>query len=202
VEMNPTEGQIDSESYKKGHVTIGGLNIAIENPVNSTRSGVSKDGKEWSQTMKDDYGYVKGSKGFDKDHVDVFINPGLDKGHEDNPVYVVNQMDGDKFDEHKCMVGYESEAEAKKAYLRNYEKGWQGAGLIVELSWNDFKTWIMSDGPKKGDLKISDKLAARVAMRFAARPVFSYAERGSQAPWDSRLTANAGSHRHERSAAE
>ncbi|MBA7684267.1 hypothetical protein ES703_92658 [subsurface metagenome] len=36
-----------------------------------------------------------------------------------------------RFDEHKVMMGFDSEAEAHEAYLANYEEGWQGLGAIT-----------------------------------------------------------------------
>ena len=61
------------DSYKKGHLTLQGLDIALENPKGSTRSGTDQDGRPWQSTMAHDYGYIKRTQGADGDHVDVFI---------------------------------------------------------------------------------------------------------------------------------
>jgi len=157
MELQPTEAQIKAENYKKAHVTIDGLDISIENPFKSVRSGVDDDGNEWSQTMWDDYGYIRGSRGYDKDHLDVFINPGIPHDEtiwDAESVYVINQLDADgKFDEHKCMIGYVTKQQAVQAYRQNYEDGWDRDGAVVELPWAEFKEWAMSDGPTKGELK-------------------------------------------------
>ncbi len=140
----PTQAQKDSGTYKKGHISIAGLSIAIENPAGSKRSGVDPNGKEWAITMKHHYGYVKGSIGKDKDHVDVFVNPELDAEEiAALPVFVIDQVNQDGvFDEHKCIFGYQKSEEAKAAYLANYKKGWSGLGAITEIPMGQFKEWI------------------------------------------------------------
>ncbi len=150
MNMNPTEAQIEAENYKKAHVDIDGLKISIENPVGSTRSGTDKGGKEWTQDIWDDYGYIKGSMGYDKDHVDVFLHADL-SGKPDT-VYIINQLNKENsFDEHKCMIGYASKASARASYLQNYEDGWDRDGTIIEMAWDDFKKWSKSDLPAKGE---------------------------------------------------
>lgn len=142
----PTEAQKEAGNYQKGHVNLHGLDISIENPKGSTRSGKSPEGKVWQTTMKSHYGYIKGTVGKDKDHIDVFIGPAADAQN----VYVVDQVDPKtgKFDEHKVVMGQKSMNDAKMAYLENHEPGWQGMGSITEVSMDDFKTWL-----KKGDTK-------------------------------------------------
>ncbi len=147
----PTEAQKKSGNYAKGKVSWQGLPLSIENPAGSTRSGTSAAGKKWSTQMRHHYGYILGSKGRDKDHVDVFIKPDTDSGFM---VYVVNQVKPGTgaFDEHKCMLGFATKAEAEQAYLANYEKGWKGLGSIVPMPLPKFKQWALSDGPAKGAL--------------------------------------------------
>lgn len=141
----PTEGQKRSGNYRKGHLRVAGLEIFIENPAGSERSGTDPGGKKWSIKMVDHYGYVKGSIGKDFDHVDVFINPNMDAADiVKQPVFVVDQVNADgSFDEHKCVLGYPYIKDAKKAYLANYEKGWTGLGAITKMSMEDFKIWVM-----------------------------------------------------------
>lgn len=59
----PTQAQIEAGNYKKGHIKVHGLDIAVENPRGSTRSGKNPDGSDWSHTMSDHYGYIKKTKG-------------------------------------------------------------------------------------------------------------------------------------------
>jgi len=67
----PTEAQKEAGNYRKGHLTLQGLDIALENPKGSTRSGTDQDGKTWQSNMAHDYGYIKRTLGADGDHVDV-----------------------------------------------------------------------------------------------------------------------------------
>ena len=143
----PTEGQIDAGNYKKGHVEIDGMKISIENPLGSKRKGKDKDGKEWSTDMQHHYGYVRGTVGKDKDHLDTFVKPGTETSPK---VFVIDQVDpktGD-FDEHKVMIGFNNKLEAGAAYKANYEKGWKGGSGITEMSMDDFKKWAF-DGKRK-----------------------------------------------------
>jgi diguanylate cyclase (GGDEF)-like protein len=164
VETQPTQAQKEAGNYKKEHIKRDGMDISIENPAGSTRSGTDKDGKAWSQTMNHDYGYIKGTTGKDKDHVDVFIKPGSQEG---GPVFVVDQVDPKtgKFDEHKAMVGFGSQDEARQAYLSNYEPGWKGIGSITEMPMEAFKEWAYSSKTKKplGNLSEAQTSAAAPA---------------------------------------
>jgi hypothetical protein len=54
----------------QGRTKVQGMDISIENKKGSTRSGVDKDGHEWSVDMNYDYGYIRGTVGVDKDHLD------------------------------------------------------------------------------------------------------------------------------------
>jgi len=67
---------------------IKGFNIIIENTVGSIRKGIDPDGKEWSTTMMNPYGYFEGTIGADGDGVDVFLGPSADSNFD---VYIVNQ---------------------------------------------------------------------------------------------------------------
>ncbi len=140
VAPEPTEAQKEAGNYKKGHLTLLGLDIALENPKGSTRSGTDQDGRPWQSTMTHDYGYIKRTQGADGDHVDVFIG---DKP-ESEMVYVVDQVDPKtgKFDEHKVMMGFADEQAARAGYLGNYEEGWQGLGAIKAMPVDAFKRWV------------------------------------------------------------
>lgn len=139
VEQNPTEAQKEAGNYKKGHVKINGYDVTIENPKGSVRSGVDRNGQEWSVTMNNTYGYIRGTEGVDGDHIDVFLSD--DPTHGD--VYVIDQVNEDgSFDEHKVMYGFKSALAAKRAYLANYSPGWKGLGTITKVSKEEFKKWI------------------------------------------------------------
>ena len=147
VNTNPTDGQKEAGNYKKGHVVVDGFNITIEQPKGSVRSGVDADGKEWSITMNNTYGYIRGTEGVDGDHIDVFLSDNLDNWSGE--VFVVDQINTDgSFDEHKVMYGFNSIEEAQQAYLSNYSEGWQGLGAITGVSKDEFKKWIESSHRK------------------------------------------------------
>ncbi|MGI4789535.1 MAG: hypothetical protein ACRYFS_11870 [Janthinobacterium lividum] len=121
-------------------VAIRGLNITVENPKGSMRSGMGPNGS-WQTEMRHDYGDIAGAPqvGTDGDPVDVFVG--------DNPdaqaVYVVNQINPDgTFDEHKCMAGFSSQDEAQSAYLSNYEPGWTGMGTVAAMETGAFVKWL------------------------------------------------------------
>jgi len=141
----PTEAQKKAGVYKKGHITLFGKPVAIENPRGSKREGVDPDGKPWSVEMKHHYGYWNRTEGKDGDQIDVIIGPYVGS----KKVYVVDQRDPKtlKFDEHKTLAGFRSEEEAREGYLANYELGWNGLGAITEMSVPEFKEWL-GDGTR------------------------------------------------------
>ena len=144
TDTNPSEAQKEAGNYKKGHVKVDGYDITIENPKGSVRSGKDADGKEWSVTMNNTYGYIRGTEGVDGDHIDVFLSDNPEQGN----VYVVDQVDADgNFDEHKVMYGFGSAEEARDNYLANYSEGWK-MGTITEVSKDEFKKWIESSHRK------------------------------------------------------
>ena len=158
VDTNPSEAKIEAGNYAKGHIKWNGLDISIENPKGSERSGTDDDGKKWSVKMKSHYGYFKRTEGKDGDQVDVLLGDKLDS---DN-VFVVDQVNEDgTFDEHKVMVGFNTEEEAKKGYLANYEEGWTGLGAITQMTGEDFKTWLgnatRTKKPVSKDIKVLTK---------------------------------------------
>lgn len=149
TETNPSDAQKESGNYKKGHIKFGGYDYTIENPKGSTRSGKDADGKEWKVTMHDTYGYIRGKFGKDGDHLDMFINDKADLDNWNGDVFVVDQVNPDgSFDEHKVMYGYDSMDDAKKAYLANYSKGWQGLGNITGASKDEFDKWLDTSNRK------------------------------------------------------
>lgn len=145
VDISPTEAQKEAGNYKKGHVKLNGFDVTIEQPAGSVRSGRDVSGKEWSVTMKNTYGYFRGTEGIDGDHIDVFLGGNT----ESEQVFVVDQVNKDgSFDEHKVMMGFNSKEEARDAYLSNYEEGWQGLGNIAGVPLDGFKKWVDSSRRK------------------------------------------------------
>jgi len=150
----PSEAQKLAGNYKKGKVSLHGLDISIENPAGSTRSGTDEDGKAWETRLAHHYGYVKRTTGADGDQIDVFIGGKPESPH----VFVVDQINPKTgaFDEHKALLGFDSRDEALAAYHANYQKGWKGAKAVTELSADQFKDWLKNGDTTKPLAKETD----------------------------------------------
>lgn len=150
TETEPTEAQKKAGNYKKGHLSFGGYDYTVETPKGVTRSGKDEQGKPWSVTMHDTYGYILGKIGVDGDHIDMFINDAADLDTFDGNVYVVDQVNPEtgEFDEHKVMYGYPDEAAAITAYAKNYSPGWKGLGKVTSVPKATFDKWLESSDRK------------------------------------------------------
>ena len=122
------------------------LHITIENPKGSVRSGKDANGQEWSITMNNDYGYIRGTKAVDGDHIDIFLSDNPSEGN----VFVVDQLnEKGEFDESKVMYGFPSMDEARSSYLANYSPGWENRiSTITEVTKDEFYKWIDSSVKK------------------------------------------------------
>ena len=150
VNTDPTEAQKEAGNYKKGHVQVGTFDITIEQPQGSVRKGTDADGKQWESKMNNTYGYIRGAVGVDGDHIDVFLSNDID-GWNGRKVFVVDQYNPDgSFDEHKVMLGFNDQDEAKGDYLANYERGWENDRRIdiTGVNLEDFEKWIESSKRK------------------------------------------------------
>jgi hypothetical protein len=138
----PSNAQISAGNYKKEHVSHHGLDISIENPIGSTRQGTDETGTAWEQVMTHAYGYILGTRGADKDHIDVFIGPDPEGGK----IVVIDQLNlkTGVFDEHKVMLGFPHQAHAMHAYLSNYDAtGLDRIGTLnPAILPEEFKLWL------------------------------------------------------------
>lgn len=158
--INPSE--INKSLTYSGHKLQGrtklyGMDISIENKKGSYRSGTDKDGHNWKTLMHYDYGYIRGTVGTDKDHLDCYVGP--DK--KANKVYVIHQNDPvtHKYDEDKCMLCFGSAADAKAAYMKQYDRpGFYGS--MTTMTIEQFKSFIFSHKGKmvhkSFDINITD----------------------------------------------
>lgn len=160
----PTQPQKEAGNYKKGHVRIHGMEIAIETPRGGKRSGTDANGKPWEVTLPFDYGYVKRTTGADGEQVDTFI--GNDPKSE--TVYVVDQMEPEtgKFDEHKALIGFSSPEEARSAYEQAFSDGSAAQRIqgFTAMPVSEFKAWL------KGD-KTAAPIAKKVKPKKDGKPV-------------------------------
>ncbi|MBL8473822.1 MAG: hypothetical protein JNM98_18675 [Rhodocyclaceae bacterium] len=141
----PTDAQCIAGNYKVGRLGLFGMQIAIEQPRGTYRTGTdAKTGKRWATRLAAHYGYINGSVGNDGDAVDCFIGayPQADTA------FVVNQNVGGRFDEHKVMLCFPDEESARRAYLDSYERGWNGLASIARASIPQLKWWL-----KHGDMR-------------------------------------------------
>lgn len=145
VNTEPSEAQKEAGNYELGHIVFKGLEASIENPKGSTRSGVDPDGNEWSVTMPEAYGYIKRTEGADGDHVDAYFGSNPDS---DN-VWVVDQIDPDssEFDEHKVMLGFNTQADATASYTAAFSDGRGGdrIGAMTQMPFSEFESWLETE---------------------------------------------------------
>lgn len=179
TETEPTEAQKKAGNYKKGHLSFGGYDYTVETPKGVTRSGKDEQGKPWSVTMHDTYGYILGKIGVDGDHIDMFINDAADLDTFDGNVYVVDQVNPEtgEFDEHKVMYGYPSEEAATEAYLANYSKGWRGLGKVTSVPKATFDKWLESSDRKTkpfAEYAMVQKEQAKTNSDFIAQMEYDY----------------------------
>lgn len=179
TETEPTEAQKKAGNYKKGHLSFGGYDFTVETPKGVTRSGKDEQGKPWSVTMHDTYGYILGKIGVDGDHIDMFINDAADLDSFDGNVCVVDQVNPEtgEFDEHKVMYGYPSEEAATEAYLANYSKGWKGLGKVTSVPKATFDKWLESSDRKTkpfADYAMVQKEQAKTNSDFIAQMEYDY----------------------------
>ncbi len=147
----PTPAQAEAENYRTGKVNWRGLNLSIENAKGSIRSKVTPDGKTaWKVKMPAHYGRILRTTGTDGDHVDFYMG----ENPQSEAVFVVDQVDADTkaFDEHKVMLGFNSEAEARAAYEAGFSdgKGKDRLGAMTPMRHVDFFKRVAEgkwDGP-------------------------------------------------------
>jgi len=143
------------KSYRlQGKVIFQGLPVSIENRKGSVRRWYDPHEKrEGTTKMHHAYGYIRGTKGTDGDHVDVYLGP--DKNSD--KVFVIHQKKAPafkEFDEDKCMLGFGSGAEAKAAYIKQYDKPGFFGGM-TPLSLGDFKRKVAATKTRPQMIKAS-----------------------------------------------
>ena len=103
-----------------------GLNLIIEWPKGSVRTGVDEQGNKWHRTQNADYGYVRGVDGRDGEGLDVYIG----EDETSDKVFVVEQLNSKgEVDEYKIMLGFNTLLEATKMYLSHYPENWESERL-------------------------------------------------------------------------
>ena len=134
------------------------LVVNVENSAGTDRVGIDKDGKEWRTHMKYDYGFIHAQKGEDGEGLDVYLGP----DEEAKNVFVVhqNKPDTGKYDEDKCMLGFENQKAAKKAYLDHYDSEKFFGGMTV-VQMDEFKDIVNGKSKSKTNWKKKGKKVRR-----------------------------------------
>lgn len=132
-----------------------GMRVSVETQTGAHRHWHDPhSGESGSTAMLYDYGYIRGTLGTDGDHVDVYVGPNAEATH----AYVITQMKKPPkparwwtaIDEQKVMLGFDSEASAKGAYLRHYNDP-RFFGTMTAMPIETFRAKVM-DKKNHGDL--------------------------------------------------
>jgi site-specific DNA-adenine methylase len=110
------------ESAEK-KIAFQGIPIHVDRPKGSVQMGVDAKGNEWKREYKTDYGFIPRTKGGDGEGLDVFVGP---NNNSPFAYWVTQHNDEGEFDEYKLFLGYDSQAEAKKAYEDHIPKKYFG----------------------------------------------------------------------------
>lgn len=124
-----------------------GLPVTIETAQGEWRRG-GKGAQAWQVVMPVDYGFIEGTWSAEgiREQMDCFVGPIADAPR----VWVIDQKNPRTglFDEHKCMLGFGSEADAVDTYVRAYhDSDRRRIGGVTGMTFDDFKTWL-----RNGDL--------------------------------------------------
>lgn len=134
----------DAEARRVDRLRSHGLELGIEHWRGETRTGKSADGTDWKCQLAHDYGFIKNTEGADGEEVDAFVGP-WEIGH----IFIIDQVINGKFDEHKVMLGFRDEDEARAGYLASYSPGWEGIGNITEVDADQLHDWLASGRTKE-----------------------------------------------------
>jgi len=170
---------VTPEPPKPQRVDVPGVGaVNIQYPAGSVRSGEDKAGDKWQVTMPAHYGDIVGTKGKDKDRIDIYVGP---NAQAPGPVYVVNQYNPEtgKFDEHKVMAGFPSLPDATAAYDAAFSDGSGPARRqsVQTFSPEQFQTWLKEGdhskpaGGERIDLQPPPKLVTKPVAPATKPPV-------------------------------
>lgn len=173
-------------AYKlQGRVTFRGLPISIETAKGNYRHWTDAATGEAGKTrMRFAYGYIRRTKGVDGDHVDVFVGP----NEKAESVYVIMTNKAPDFkepDEEKCMLGFNTAAEAKDAFMAHYNKtGFFRSMKVLPFAEFEKRVFETFDGSRK-------KVAYDASAQFDDSPpspeqtLVPVAPYAARAPWGS-----------------
>ena len=149
----PLSFKIKNGNYAKGHFSLRGLSITIENAKGSKRGEKDRFGRQYGVKMPTAYGYIRGTNGADNMQVDCYIG----KHPESKTVWIIDQdkadTEGDDkgFDEHKVMLAYKTPERAIKDYLKSHFDGLghERLAAMTEVSYDELKDWLKDGNMKR-----------------------------------------------------
>lgn len=112
-----------------------GLPIIIEVKAGRYRIKRNRD----PHLMPADYGEIEGTKGADKDPIDVFVGV----FPESEEIFIINKRNDDgTFDEHKVMLGFYNRKDAEEHYRLAYTRSNLSPDDVVSVTETQFKWWL------------------------------------------------------------
>ena len=112
-----------------------GLPINIEVKAGRYRIKRNRD----PHLMPADYGEIEGTKGADKDPIDVFVGV----FPESEEIFIINKRNDDgTFDEHKVMLGFYNRKDAEEHYRLAYTRSNLSPDDVVSVTETQFKWWL------------------------------------------------------------
>lgn len=124
-----------------------GLGIVIEYLAGETRTKIRDSGIAVSGEMPVAYGYILKTTDIHGEEIDVYLasNP-----NERADVYVIDQVCPftGMFDEHKVMLGFDSDKDAIETYVKVFGdgSGKKRLGAITVFPAETFSIWLLTEG--------------------------------------------------------
>lgn len=181
ADYTPAQGEANNRPL--GHGKWNGLRISMEVAKGGVRKMVNPKTKEPVEVTHagSAYGYFPGTVGADNMHVDLYMgeNPESDK------VFVIDEIDRDtgKYRQSKVMGGFNTEAEARAAYVGTSSKGEDTIGGIGETTVGGLKDWFKTGDTRKPFLKTKAVTPAKPTKSSEPMSLMQFiASRGGLAP--------------------
>lgn len=108
-----------------------GIAVTIDRPKGFTQEGVGVDGKPWSRTYRNDYGFIAKTEGGDNEDLDVFLGDDLS---QESAVWISQNKPDGTFDEYKVFLGFPSIEAAVETYKAHIPEQFMGEVTIVPVS--------------------------------------------------------------------
>ena len=150
TDPDPTPAQAEAGNFKKQDLPglVPGFVYMNETAAGAIRTGLRPDGSEWSVKMPVPYGYWAGTKNTDGQQIDAYLGPHAIPNSEalaEMDVYILWQKGNDP--EWKTFIGFDSEADALKAYVESFEESFriEAFGMMgdsMAMSQEDFAAWL------------------------------------------------------------